>query len=329
MDDIQGLLRRAGMLLEGADLDPLARTSAATYRRTAIRLLRRGRTEDGGFVPISSQTLNTAQVDRAAWRRLSLMELASAAADLRSAPADVGPPLCRIRIWTREIKTLEALGPWRPPAEGAPASKSKRTRIAELPGEWLEVFWHAAVAVGTRHLDALAVLIVAGCRAQELCHGCAVRVGPGDTVEVGLAGAKVRAGCGQPWRLLRGAGDTAPARHLLQLAAEAGGSARVRADCTPNALSMRVAGIAGERWGRRISCHDFRHQRCADVRNASDGDMGMVARWMGHVSTSTARYYARLPRTAGVRGALPLAADAPRPIRHPAARPASVDAPRP
>ena len=329
MDDIEGLLRRAGAFLEHADLNPLARTSAATYRRTATRLLRRARTADGGFVALSSRTLNTALVDRAAWRRLSLVKLASAVTDLRGAPADVHQPLRRIRRWTRELATLEALGPWRPPAEGAPPSRSKRTLVADLPGDWLDVFWSAAVTARTRHLDALAVLIVSGCRAQEVCHGCAVRVAADSSLEVGLAGAKVRAGCGQPWRLLRVAGDTAPARHLMQLAVEGGGTTRVKADCTPNALSMRVAAIASDRFGRRVSAHDFRHQRCADARNSSAGDMDFVARFMGHTSTSTARFYARLPRAAGVRGALPLAADAPRPVRHPAARLVPGDAPGP
>lgn len=329
MDDTDGLLRRAGALLETADLDPLARTSAVTYRRTATRLLRRARTEDGGFVPLSSRTLNTALVDRAAWRRLCLVELASAVTDLRSAPADVRQPLRRIRRWTAELEGLAALGPWRPPSEGAPLSLSKRTLIAILPGDWLDTFWAAAASMETRHLDALAVLIVSGCRAQEVCHGCAVRAGEDGSLEVGLAGAKVRKGCGQPWRLLRVAADTVPARHLLKLAAGAGETVRVKANCSPNALSMRVAAIAGGRWGRRISCHDFRHQRCSDLRISSGGDMDFTARWMGHTSTSTARFYARLPRAAGVRGSLPLAADAPRPVRHPAARPAPGSAPAP
>ena len=314
------ILTRAGRVLEHAEFDKLALSSVREYRRVADRLLRRARTPDGGFVPLTSATRNTARVERAAWRRLSHVELASAVDDLRHARDLPHRCLRRVRRWAQELDALAAAGPWRAPDAGARPSRSKRAALAGLPPNWVDILWARAVSAHTKHLDAIAVLATTGCRAQEVCHGVAVRVGAGGTLEIGIAGAKVRSDAGQPWRLLRVVADHPAAEHLLAIATAAGGTARVNATCSPNALSMCVASLAGDRFGRRISCHDFRHQRASDVRAATGGDAEACARWLGHISTGTARYYGRLPRGAGLHGPTPIAAEAPRPVHQPGAR---------
>ena len=319
MDDHTELMSRAGRLLESAEFDRLALSSVREYRRVAARLLRRARTPGGGFVPLASRTRNTHRVEAAAWRRLSHVELASAVDDLRHARDLPHRCLRRVRRWAGELDALAAAGPWRAPDAEARPSRSKRTALAGLPGDWVSFMWARSVAAGTKHLDAIAVLATTGCRAQEVCHGVAVRVGAGGTLEIGIAGAKVRSDAGQPWRLLRVVADHPAAEHLLAIATAAGGAARVRASCSPNALSMCVAHLAGDTFSRRISCHDFRHQRASDVRATTGGDAEACARWLGHLSTATARYYGRLPQGAGLHGPTPVSADAPRPVRTPGA----------
>ena len=320
------ILIRAGRLLEGAEFERLAPSSVREYRRVAARLLRRARMPDGAFVPLASATRNTARVERAAWRRLSHVELASAVDDLRHARDLPHRCLRRIRRWTAELDALAAAGPWRAPDAGARPSRSKRTALAGLPSDWVDIMWARAVAAGTKHLTAIAILTTTGCRAWEVCQGAAVRVGTGGTLEIGIAGAKVRSDAGQPWRRLQVVVDHPAAEHLLALAIAAGGTARVRANCTPNALSMCVAHLAGDTFARRISCHDFRHQRASDVRTATGGDAEACARWLGHLSTGTARYYGRLPRGAGLHGPTPVSAEAPRPVRTPGFHPTAEQA---
>ena len=195
------------------------------------------------------------------------------------------------------------------------ASRSKRNLIQSLPDGWLEELWDAAVARRSKHLTAIGVLIVTGCRPAEVCHGVAVRLA-GEDVEVAIAGAKVRNGHGQPFRLLRVRAEGRAACHLADLAAAApGGVARVRASCSPDALSAAIANLAGERWGRRCSAYDVRHARAAAVRLAFNGDLEACSRWLGHHSLSTQRFYARLPRTSRLQGPRPVSADAPLPVR--------------
>lgn len=68
-----------------------------------------------------------------------------------------------------------------------------------------------------------------------------------------------------------------------------------------------------------MSAYDIRHARAADARAAFGGDLEACARWLGHTSAATQRYYARLPAGSGACRALPLHAEAPRPVRMPRA----------
>ena len=67
----------------------------------------------------------------------------------------------------------------------------------------------------------------------------------------------------------------------------------------------------------RVSCYDIRHQRASDARTAFGRDVGMLAAWLGHSVTATARHYGDRERTAGsTRGACPLEAKGSREVRH-------------
>ena len=177
--------------------------------------------------------------------------------------------------------------------------------------------WQIAVAKRYRHLDTLAVLLCVGCRPAEACRGIAVRITPEAHLQFAVCGAKVTEDNGQPWRLLTVAiGDDPAALHLESLcAAQPGERIRVRPALTPDALSTSIAEIAGDKWGRRISCYDIRHQRAGDAKLTFAGDLEKVAAWLGHAAATTLRFYTRLPRSSSCRGPLPIDAAAPRPVR--------------
>lgn len=176
-----------------------------------------------------------------------------------------------------------------------------------------------AVAKKFAYPDALAVLICTGARPSEVCLGVAARAAGEGRLMVTVAGTKVSDLHGQPWRKLTMRADTDAAQHVLKLAAGfPDGVARINPACTPGVLSDAIADLVGDTWGRRVSAYDVRHARAADARAAFDGDLERCARWLGHLSAATQRYYARLPVGAGVGKAMPLRAKAPRPVRMPA-----------
>lgn len=327
------ILTRAAAVLEAAHFGRISRATAMEYRSVAERI-QAARAAAGAAwrgVRDVARTPGYAAVCRAAWARRTHLEVAAALRELRDRRISAAEALARLRSWVPEAEACRPAPPRaadglrRGAAPSRPRpSRSKRARLKMLPPDWMSRLWLTAVGREARHLDALAVLLATGCRPAEVCSGVAVRQGSGG-VEICIAGAKVRKdeSVGQPWRRLTVALDAAgPVAHLAALAVAApGGVAYVAATCSPNALSMGVADLAADCLpGQRISAYDIRHQRAADARIAFSGDLGRVADWLGHTSLGTVRFYARLPRSSGVRGAVPLAAAAPLPIRRRALR---------
>ena len=317
---VKDLIDRAEHILRTSEFNPLADNSVIQYRLTVRRLSRRSRTETGAYPPLSAKARNTDYVQRAAWRRGCHLLIASALEDLRDGEGSPQAAFNTLKQFVAEVDALDALGPWSPPESGAPLSQSKRKHLAKLPRDWMAIVFAEAVRAKSVHLDAIAVLIAAGCRPQEVCIGCVVRATASDVLKIRLEGAKVSDEDGQPWRELTMKADHPAAAHLLDLAQGNADGVCVKASCSPNAISTRVSVLVRGRFAHRISCQDFRHQRASDVRATSAGDMDLCARWLGHASTATARYYGRLPRSSGSYGPTPLAAEAPRPVRRPGPR---------
>ena len=319
LDNERDVLTRAGAVLTNATFGRIGAATAVEYRAVAARLdaerLAAGAAWGGPCAGARSPA--TAAVRRAAWARRVHVEVASAFRDLREGRVDVPVAMGLLRTWVplaeacrpSPVRDTDGLSRGRPPAGSVRPAPSKRAGLRSLPDDWLDTLWRAAVRRDCRHLDGVAVLLATGCRPSEACRGVAVRRVPGG-VDVAVLGSKVTATAGQEWRHLTVAlDDRGPMAHLAGLADAAGGVARVRPACTPNALSMAVADVAEDCLpGRRLSAYDVRHQRAADARNAFEGDMERLAAWLGHAGVETVRYYGRLPRSAGSRGARPLAA---------------------
>lgn len=317
------IIDRAVTLLEAAEFGPISKLTAEAYVRAAERVHAARVAAGSGWAGLDSlpgaQATHT--VMRAAWARRTHREVASALDDMRNRRCTGIQGLARLLNWLPQAEACRPCPGHTPSGGQGPArapSKSKRHSLGQLPADWLERLWDVAVDRRFKHLDALAVLIASGCRPAEVCYGAAVRLGS-DLLEIALAGAKATADHGQPWRLVTVAmALSGPVAHLAALAADKPeGLARVRAHCTPAALSMAVTDLADELvLPHRVSPYDIRHQRCSDARIAFAGNSDLLAAWLGHSGTSSARHYGRLPQSAGVRGPIPLDASAAREIRH-------------
>lgn len=322
----EALLKRAVRVIKTADFGPIAANTDREYRRVGLRILVAAHAAGPAWGGLESMTTSPGYLHalRSAWARWTHAKVAAAVRDLREhrVPVDVG--LRRLAYWVPQAEA-------HPPRPGRamagtgapktaivrPPTKSKRRRIRMLPGTWMEDVWTAAATRRCRHLDAVAVLLVTGCRPAEVSAGrsVVVRLVPG-RLELEVTGAKVVDTDGQPWRRLTLAVEGGAAEHLVRLAGQGRGEVAVTARCTSNALSMAVTDL-GEAAGlpQRLSAYDARHQRAADVRNAFAGNMEKCAAWMGHSSDSSLRWYCRLPRSSGIMGARPLDVEVPRAVR--------------
>ena len=317
------IIDRAVAVLEAAEFGFISELTAEAYIRAADRVQEARIAAGAGWAGLDSLpgAQATLTVMRAAWARRTHREVAAALDDMRNGRCTGIQGLARLLDWLPQAEACRPCPGHTPQGERGPArapSRSKRHSLHELPADWLERLWNVAINRRFRHLDALAVLIATGCRPAEVCYGAAVRHGD-DGIEIALAGAKATVDHGQPWRLVTVALETeGPVAHLASLVADADeGLAHVQALCTPAALSMAVTDLADElSLPHRVSPYDIRHQRCSDARIAFGGDADLLAAWLGHSGTSSARHYGRLPRSAGVRGPMPLDARAAREIRH-------------
>lgn len=313
--DASELIERSAYVLENAVFGSICRTSAEDYRRISDRLIveRSAAGSSWAGPTAGTESRNTSAVRRAAWCRRTHHEVASALDDLRQRRVAPEAAIDRLALWVPAAEECPPLPRGDVTAlRGKPGPKhrtvrSKKAGLRELPSNWMQQIWQAAADANHRHLDGLAILLVTGCRPVEASWGVAVRrVAEG--VEVSVVGAKTREGAGQAWRRLAVADDRdSPASHLLRLAdAAPDGVAWVSSGCSPAAISMAVAAL-GRSVGlpRVISAYDIRHQRCADARISFGGDVEMVAAWLGHSGTETARHYGRL-HGGGCRGARPV-----------------------
>jgi hypothetical protein len=198
---------------------------------------------------------------------------------------------------------------------------SKRQALRGLPSSWRHDLYQRA----DHGKYALPILVAAltGCRPAELCYGIAVcREAHPATGEEFIAfcirGAKVKAGQGQPGRIIKySVDDPHPLiRKICEFAysSEEVPVQEVKIDSAVN-FTVEVRRLAKSLWPKHkqpITAYCFRHQWAADMKAVSDGDS--VSRGLGHMSAKTRRTYGTFAQS-GTDGLTPISIEATNPIR--------------
>lgn len=309
-DDLRADLAEAAAVVRSWRPEPLAPSTAASYAAVAARI-------EAGHDFSAARSPRYMHTVRSAWRRHARDGLAGVVRRMAQDAHEAEALVPEMRRWLGELRSLSE--PMKTPPD-TPRAHRKRDAVRVLPRTWLRDLWQLATArrdgKPAKHLDALAVLICAGARPAELEAGVRVET-DGRTVHLTIQGVKCRGDWqGQPWRRLSVAVDEGAAGHLARLAA--GGAVTVACP-SGHALSQMVSDLAGDRWGRRLSAYDVRHQRAGDARFAFRDNEALAA-WLGHASERTKRHYTRLPTGAGCAGPIPVDAVAPVTVRRPAPR---------
>ncbi|MCB8881674.1 site-specific integrase [Acidisoma cellulosilytica] len=325
----QNLLTRAVSIMRSVKFGPISASSDAKYAEVAAQIEAHMMRDGDLWTGIESlaSTHRYAYLQRAAWSRHAHSMVSRLIKDLHAQRIPAKDGLAQLEIWVPEAERYpprQAIprqertkaGDWLTAVRASgikiPPSRSKRRGILSLPDDWLDQIWSVAVDKEFKYLDSLAVLITTGCRPAEICDGVEIEV-VDDHLTITVTGRKTTDVNGQPWRRLTVSTDSSPAAHLAEQFRL--GQTKIRCTATPCAISLAIADLAvGLNFGRRISAYDIRHQRSADIRNSFD-DMAIVSAWLGHASTSTARYYGRAPKSSGCRGPRPISAIAARMVR--------------
>lgn len=182
----------------------------------------------------------------------------------------------------------------RSPFERQASATSKKDGLRWLPEDWRQQMLGANWAAPERWL-ALCVLFLTGLRPAELEHGVEVALNvPGDLMIIRIVGAKVREGCGQPWRVLSFAVDKS--EEVTRLRDQLGlrpGEKPVRVAYPKNrlrALMRLTSAQLFEEMPLVPSPVSARHQIAADMKRMHWPQV-MIAQALGHRSISTQEHY--------------------------------------
>lgn len=199
--------------------------------------------------------------------------------------------------------------------------RSKRQALRGLPASWRHDLYQRA----NQGKYALPILISAltGCRPAELQYGVGVCKETHPTtgekfIAFCIRGAKVKAGKGQPGRIITySADDPHPLiREICKLVYCSGDvpMQEVKIDSPVN-FTVEVRRLAHDLWPQHkwpVTAYCFRHQWSADMKAFTDGDS--VSLGLGHASAKTRRTYGTAAQS-GADGLTPRSIKATNPIR--------------
>jgi integrase len=185
-----------------------------------------------------------------------------------------------------------AAGRWVKPKKGQ-TRKGKRRGLSKLPPEWRSMMVEACPP-GSEYAGSLLLSALFGLRPAELRRGAVVVLVDGRYLGVKIAGAKVTATTGQPWRKLVVPADNPVAKRLAGMVESQGEAGRLvvsivdpRKYCDfVRALSRRTFPKAGY----VASPYSFRHAFAADQK-AQGLPVEDLAQALGHVSGRSQRSY--------------------------------------
>lgn len=216
--------------------------------------------------------------------------------------------------WTRATVAASRIGQWldiiipKCPVSYQPSKLSKRATLGRVPKDWRERFW-SEVPAGHKYRPALAAMMLAGVRPQELVNGITAVPHPDnpDLALIKVIGAKVTETHGQPSRTVTVHRSSEPAQALLAV-----GEFRVP---SAHAITVWVARVSAKLWPRvksRPSPYSFRHAASADAKAAGVSRAG-VAKFLGQASERTQQNYGKAGQSSGAFA--PVAVEACRDVR--------------
>ena len=284
---------------EAVSLEKYEGTASTFYAyRAAVRwhAAKRGRDAMNAYDKAKKAKHESAAAD--AWQRVLY-----AAADLKTYPKDAAPGLPapgHVALGLADAKQEGA--PAKAKREGRAATSKRETAklgaansIAKKYPDWREQMWLRLVEIESPWLDHTAIAALTGARPDELRTAKFQR--EGDTLKVGITGAKVTDKNGQPWRMFTLKDDgTHEFAYLFGKAAAAWKTVDLPDGVTdyPDAFSAALA-RAGKKLfpkAERMSGYVYRHVFASDMKK--DGATHEhIAAALGHAATRTQQAYGR------------------------------------
>jgi integrase len=168
--------------------------------------------------------------------------------------------------------------------------KSLRDDLSELPAGWQGKILERAQA-SDLYADAVAMLVLTGCRPDELAQGITVYLDSEPAV-IRIIGAKLGDSAGQPWREIEIPTAKLPP-HMLLCLREGHDVAYVKVDST-DALRQALYSYSRELWpgGISISPYHMRHSMAETLRE-NGWPAHEIAEVLGERSAATASHYGR------------------------------------
>ena len=234
----------------------------------------------------------------AAWQRILY-----AAADLKTYPKDAAPGIPapnHVALGLADAKPEGA--PAKAKREGRAATSTRETAklkaansIAKKYPDWRERLWLRLAEIESPWLDHTAVAALTGARPDELRKANFQR--DGDTLKIGIEGAKVTEKSGQPWRMFTLKNDRS--HEFAHLFAKAGASWKTvdmpeGVTDYPDAFSAALARAGKQVFPKadRMSGYVYRHALASDLK--ADGfTREQIAAALGHSVTRTQDAYGR------------------------------------
>jgi hypothetical protein len=234
----------------------------------------------------------------AAWQRILY-----AAADLKTYTKDTAPGIPapgHVALGLADAKPEGA--PAKAKREGRAAISTRETSklkaanaIAKKYPDWRERLWLRLVEIESPWLDHTAVAGLTGARPDELRKAKFQR--EGDTLKIGIEGAKVTEKNGQPWRMFTLKNDgTHEFAHLFAKAGASWKTVDLPGGVTdyPDAFSAALARAGKQVFPKsaRMSGYVYRHAMASDLK--ADGfTRESIAAALGHAATKTQDAYGR------------------------------------
>lgn len=217
------------------------------------------------------------------------------------------------------FKALTKLSPMLPAEysenwEAESGRKGKKSSLLRLPKDWRE---QMCVRSKGQFRVPMILCMLTGARPVEFEYGIQLRL-TGDSLIVGILGAKVTENAGQKFRVFKLAKHSLTLELIKYLKFDDKDKALVKVK-NGNSITTHMREVGNKIWPRRkesITCYTARHAMAAECKQAvyEGANTDLVSQVLGHVVDKTATYYGNRFQTGGV-SVVPSDVNVPRQVR--------------